>query len=498
MRLQFQKSTLPYLATAVQAVRNGEVTQELRLSDGMPDIGRVLTTWGQVILRGKEWEGNQLTVSGEVMTWTLYAPEDGTEPRPVEGRLPFQLKWETGEAERNGRVLVTPLLRFTDSRGVSSRKLMIRASVAVLAQGLCKAEAQVCVPEELSADIQTLHQTYPLQIPVEAGEKTFLLDEELQIPGMTQGEKLISYGVHPEITEKRVLSDKILLKGNGNLHLVYRDADGRIRCWNHELPFSQLAELDTMRQDEGTADIRMGVTSLEADLSDSGNLRLKCGLVAQYLVWERKMLDVIQDAYSPKRTVEPEMEELQIPVLLEDRTETVMAQQTIAGEQGEVADAVFYPDFPGQRKSADQIDLEPGGLFQTLVYGENGVLQGSHSRWEGGLSLPAGENTQIAAVRLYPGQVQTGSGAEGVQLKSSVRMDLQTSSLQQIPMVSALEIGEEQEPDVNKPSLILCRPEGENLWNLAKVHGSTVAAIRAANGLEGEPNWDQMLLIPVS
>ena len=64
-------------------------------------------------------------------------------------------------------------------------------------------------------------------------------------------------------------------------------------------------------------------------------------------------------------------------------------------------------------------------------------------------------------------------------------------------MVDALELGELQEPDPARPSLILRNAGGETLWELAKNNASTVAAITAANGLSGEPMSEQMLLIPV-
>ena len=64
-------------------------------------------------------------------------------------------------------------------------------------------------------------------------------------------------------------------------------------------------------------------------------------------------------------------------------------------------------------------------------------------------------------------------------------------------MVTGLEMGELQQPDPNRPSLILRRSGGQSLWELAKAHGSTVDAIRGANRLEEEPDETQMLLIPV-
>ena len=64
-------------------------------------------------------------------------------------------------------------------------------------------------------------------------------------------------------------------------------------------------------------------------------------------------------------------------------------------------------------------------------------------------------------------------------------------------MVTELEWGPEDQPNQQRPSLILRRAGGESLWDIAKKSGSTVAAIRSANKLQEEPKPGQMLLIPV-
>ena len=127
MELQFQKNICKYLNCVVREVQNTELTQEIRLSDGMPDIGRVLASWGQVVLRSKEWRGDTVTVTGGLMVWVLYAPEDGTAPRSVDSWIPFQLKWNLPLVDREGPVRILPILRFVDSRGLSARKMMVRA-----------------------------------------------------------------------------------------------------------------------------------------------------------------------------------------------------------------------------------------------------------------------------------------------------------------------------------------------------------------------------------
>lgn len=499
MELQYQQNGCRCLSRAAREVQNQELTQEVRLSDGMPDIGRVLSSWGQMILRSKEWRGDTVTVIGGVMVWVLYAPEDGTEPRCIDGWIPFQMRWNLSDSSREGPVRISPMLRFVDSRTVSARKFMVRVGAATLAEALYPSEIPVYVPEKLPEDVEVLRRTYPVRLPKEAGEKTFLMDEDLMLPGSAvQPEKLMSYTMQPEITDCRVAGNKLIFRGSGNLHLVYRCQEGRIRTFDFEVPFSQFADLENSFGPDACGDIQMGITSLELDRNEDGQLRLKCGLVAQYLIDDRDLIELSEDAYSPRRPVAVQSSVLMLPAVLEERKEQVSAQQVIPGQNGEVADVVFYPDFPRQMQTPEGVELEIPGLFQVLFYAEDGTLQTANARWEGKVKLPSGEDSRIDALVMPVGRPQAEKRSDEMNLSAQMQLRTVAASDAGIPMVTGLELGEVEERDQSCPSLILCRCGREGLWNLAKRSGSTVAAIRRANGIDEEPPADRMLLIPVS
>lgn len=498
MELQFEKQSCRCLSRAAREVKNEEVTQELKLPDGMPDIGRVLATWGQVVLRSKEWRGDTAAVSGGVMIWVLYAPEDGTAPRCVDTWIPFTMKWDVSGADREGTIRAMPLLRFADSRALSARKMMVRAGVAMLGEMLYPMEFQISRPGEIPEDVELLKNTYPMRLPRQAGEKTFLLDEELMVPGAAPGvDKILSFTIQPEVTDQKVMAGKLVFRGNGNLHLVYRCAEGKLHTWDFELPFSQFQDLDEELSGEVRSDAAIAVTSLELDPGEEGRLRLKCGLVCQYVIQGCELVELVQDAYSPVREVQPVMEEISLPVVLDQRKELIYGEQTLPGKTGQIVDVSFLPDFPRQHRTGEGIDLEIPGMYQVLYYGEDGTLQSAAARWEGQHHLEAAENSRIGAAVLPQGRGSGTAGADSMELRGQLQLDVDATAEQGIPMVSALEIGELQEPDPARPSLILCRPEGESLWSLAKRWGSTVGAIQKANGII-DADQDSMLLIPVS
>ena len=138
MELQWNHTSWDYLKCLTRQVQNQEQTLEVRISDGMPDIGRVICAWGQPILRSKEWRSDGIGIAGGVSVWVLYAPEDGSEPQSVQAWLPFTGKWPVSDSRREGIIQADVMLRGVDARTLSARKLMVRANLGLLGCALEK------------------------------------------------------------------------------------------------------------------------------------------------------------------------------------------------------------------------------------------------------------------------------------------------------------------------------------------------------------------------
>lgn len=497
MEWNMERNEISCLDTVIHEVHNTELTQQIKLPDGMPDIGRILASWGQAILRGKEWRDGEITVTGGMMVWVLYLPENGDKECCIDTWIPFQMKWDLEEDLPEGNIRIRLLTRFTDGRSVSPRKIMMRCSVSALAEVYIPCEREIAVPAMESEDVQMLRATYPLRLPVEAGEKVFVMDEDLTLPeSAPQPEKLIYSRMNPRITERRVLGDKLAFRGTGNLHILYRSDEGQLHSWDFELPFSQLAQLEQEHGNEAQSDLALVLTNLETELDDEGHLRLKAGVAGQYLITERQMVSLVEDAYSPERELKLNTQELELPVILENRQENLYGEQLLPVEGNVAADASFQMEFPRQHRKENGIELEFPGNFQVLYYGKDGSLQSANARWEGKQMLKADERSKVAAVPI-PAEPQVLMGNGEIQLRTEFPVDLTTGTRQRMPMVSDVEIGAQRNLDENRPTLILRRTGDMGLWVLAKTSGSTVEDIRSINGLQGEPMPGQMLLIPV-
>ena len=497
MELNMEQKTISCLDPVLQEVRSTELTQQIKLPDTMPDMGRILASWGQVILRGKQWNDEEVSATGGVMVWVLYAPEDGSRACCMESWIPFQMKWEIPEDLPDGVLRIRCRTRFVDGRSVSPRKIMVRCGVSALAEGFVPTQREVTVSQSQPREVQLLQNAYPLRLSMEAGEKEISLEEDLTLPDSAPPPEALIYSrVEPRTGECRVLGDKLAFRGNGNLHILYRSEEGRLHSWDVPLGFSQIAQLDREYGVDAQADLAVSVTNLEGELDEEGHLRMKCSLAAQYRITDRQMITVVEDAYAPDREVTLHREMLELPVVLETRRENLVAEQSLPLEGDGAVDVSFLPDLPRQRSGEQGVELEYPGQFQVLAYGPDGRLQSANARWEGRQRIRAHEDSHIQAVP-FAGEVQVLPGSGRMQVKADVPVDMTTTVRQQIPMVTGVELGGKKSPDPNRPGLILRRAGDNRLWDLAKASGSTVEAIRRANGLQGEPEPNRMLLIPV-
>ena len=226
-------------------------------------------------------------------------------------------------------------------------------------------------------------------------------------------------------------------------------------------------------------------------------LHLKAGLVCQYRISQRSVLEVVTDAFSSCRPITPVFEELALPGILEQKHQILHVQKSSSVDGMRLTDTQFLPQPVRVSGSGEETSLEIPGTFLMQYYDMEGNLRTATQNWEQNLKLPAGENATVEATLWPVGKPQGNLISGSAALAADLKLTTETGYKGAIPMVTGLEMGELQQADPNRPSLILRRSGGQSLWELAKMHGSTVEAIRGANRLETEPDETQMLLIPV-
>lgn len=496
MELQFEKKTLPYLQTVIRQNQTQEQTQEVRLPEGMPDIGRVIACWGQVIVRGKEWLSDRVGANGGVMAWVLYMPEDESTPQAVSTWLPFQMKWDIPQTRHDGTIMIKPYLRSADARSLSPRKLMVRVNLALCVDVMVPTEIEFFQPDVLPEDIRILKNTYPMCLPMEAGEKAFVIEETFSLSGQSRPEQVVRYELTPSLTEWKLMADKIVFRGNLLVYCLYRGEDGQLYTWKQEIPFSQYGDLDREYEESCQMQMVLMMTNGELDITAEGQLRLNAGISGQYVIYDKIMVPVVEDACSSQRQINIQTEDLLLPAVLEEQTKQLRVEQTVDSEAMNIIDLAFYPDYPQKISTTDGVQIQMPGAFQLLYTDTDGNLQSTNAYWEENLEISMSPDNTVNTIVQTMDVPQAVIGG-GVSMQADILCNVSTIAQQGLQMVCSLELGEQKKLDPNRPSLVLRRAGNDTLWQIAKLTGSTVEGIMEANHLTGEPEPEKMLLIPI-
>ena len=499
MEYKFENKVLPCMEACLRETRNSEETLEIRIPDGMPDAGKILASWGQSVLRSKEWRSDQISCSAGMMVWVLYQPDQGETPQCLEGWIPHSVRWELPKDTPEGDMCIDLQTQFVDARITTARKIIVRSGISAYAECWTRKDAQLYTPGKLPDSIQILRKKYPLRLVKEAGEKAFQIGEQLNLPpSAPKPEKLLFYTLSPAVTEKKIVANKFVFRGSANLHFLYEAKDGQLYTWDMPLSISQYGQLEESYGQTGAGEVLLCVTSLEVSLDGEGAIDVTVSMTAQYIVTEQELVEVVEDAYEPGRAVQLNSCQLSVPVILDTWKETVDVRRELAGKADIIVDTWVNVDYPRQRRTESGFDMEYPGQIQVLYYGSDGMLSSGTGRFEGKLPVKADIGCSLCSQLQRISEPQISMGAD--TMDASIQVPVQISVLQtgDLKMVSGISVGEAEKPDPNRPSLVIKRVGRTGLWDIAKAAGSTVEAIRKANNLEEDPKPGCMLLIPVS
>ncbi len=490
MELDFEKQELSCLRKVTGDTVTGEQTQEVRLPEGMPDASAVVAAWGQVLLRGKEWRSGGMNVSGGVQAWVLYCAEDGAH-HCVDAWLPFQMKWDFPDPGRDGRICAWGCLQSIDARPLSARKLMLRTNVTICGQAYVKDLLEIPQSGELPEDIQLKTSTYPMRLVKEVGEHGFSIEEILAVPEM---DACAYYTVTPAITERRVMGDKLVFRGNAKVHMLCMRGD-TMESWDGELPFSQFCDLEGDFEQDAEGYLIPAVTSMELEKDESGSCLLKCGITCQYVITDRKMLTLPEDSYSTQRELKLTKMEAELPCILQQESHSLPVACNLPCEGARIIDGSVCPGH-GMLDRSENCYIMP--LWGQLLYLDpEGKVKCESCRWEEKLPMQADGGVRPGVF----GEMENfrwNLSPDGGELRGEMRLQELTDAVSVMPVLAGMEMGEAEKKDPNRPSLILRRLGQDSLWDVAKACRTTVDAIQNANNLTDDCAPNKMLIIPIS
>ena len=485
-----------------------EESMDMIVPDALPDITRIICAEGEVFVRGKEADNGKVTVHGVVRTYVLYVPESDGAIRHMSMEIPYSITMSDARITAGTRVSARVRLESVDAHAVNPRKVSARASVRA---GIsCYNETDIDVPTahgfEDNADIETLTGEAELSLPGDVCEKTFIVMDEVALPGPGPqfGEILSSRSaVVPE--ESKVVGTKLVFRGTAHTDILYSSPDGEVYAANFKIEFSQIMELENANEDSVFELIPLVtgayVEPIPGAENDAQRLSIEIHAVCQTVALTKRRLSYVSDVYGTKYDVDANFQTIKTQSRTAAHTGATVLRGTLPAENAARVVSVSARVGACETHTENDEPVIRAGVHVTGIYAtQDGELRSAAATFDASAALTNVDGIENLVPHAETGRDLYGIAADG-GIEIRVPVEFFTAEIRDLEFAPLSGITYDDETPIDnaaRPSLVIARAKrGDTLWSIAKRYRATQEMVREANGMEsGGVNEGEMLVVP--
>ena len=483
-----------------QTVRKEE-SQDCVVPDTLPDIGYILSTSGNALIRSKDVGEGRIRLEVNIPARVAYCAEEGEGVCSLDVNIPVYLSLEDEMIPEGGICVAGLSLCALEAKELNPRKVCVRAEVEFAVECYLPGRREFSAVPDTPPEFFNLRQRSAEVTPaVTVTEKTFVLSEEFTIPAsQPPAAALLGQNTVLQVEDAKSAGTKLVLKGSARSTLLYADPEYNPGSLEFTSSFSQVIETDTELEGAHCA-IRLLLSGAYYDLGEgdgrTGSMELH--LVAQVLVYGSAEARYIADAYSNRYRPTLSEEDCALERILKTVTLRETLREQLAPEEG-VSEILLGEYSLGELRAGEDAALVLPVTVRVFYRTAEGRLRAVLRSFPVRFAFPLEENQRLRPLAAMGQELYAAPAAGGIEIRLPLEIQAQLWETETVRYVTGISYDETQIQDLSdRPTLVLLRAGSEDdLWTLAKENASTVRAIVEANALDTlTAPWKRQLLIP--
>jgi len=511
MEMQWIEQSIGVSESLFEGTLEQPVDGDITLPDYCADVQRILKCMICPRISSVQTTGERISAEGSALVRLLYV-SDGGRICSHEQSYPFSRYVECKRADGGSCASVQPMVSYVNCRAISPRRVdvhgMLNLQFRVVKQReehfLCGAQL-----ENTGSGQQIQLKKHLRQIASVMGEteRAFSLSEVAELPQekppLSQTVWVSALALAEEV---KAVQNKLLVKGELLVTLLYlaESPENEPQRFAHSLPISQIIEMEGVDETADTAVI-LTVAALDvlpkADGAGEQRLLDITARVAARVTADCAVdLPVLADAYVTRGALKLERK------TAEFRRPVERFRDSFAAKGGAELSAVsrvlevWCGDIQSSAAAAQELLSVSGTAAMHILYldGEN---EPQYAERPLDFSYQRSLREKIERLQCEPsvralacGWTQGTGGTVDLQLE--LKIEAAAYALETDRIVSGMELQEDGDGVPEGAALYLYYARaGESLWDIARSHNTTVEAVQAENGIQGECVAEKRLLM---
>ena len=497
------------------AVSQITLDDDFIVPDSMDDVAQILMDRGEVQIESARPQGERMLIRGKLVFRLLYRKAGGG-LQALGGEIPFDEVINVPGLAEHDDTQTTWALEDLTTGLINSRKLSIKAVVALKVSAECLSDAEAAVDVETDdSKLEILKRNIEVAAIAARRKDTYRIREDLQISGNKPNiESLLWDEMRLRGVNVRAMDGAVHIDGELLIFLIYSgEGENTPTQWIEEsIPFSGEIELAESKEDMIPAvGVRILQRSIEGKPDYDGEMRefsVDAVLELDIRLYQEEPVELLSDLYSTGCEVMTETGEAcfdrllarnvcrfklneQVKLKKQDRilqlihsSGSVKLDDAAPEKDGLQMDGVLEVDF---LYLTDEDEEPVRAAREAIPFRFTAEVDGitQDSVWQLSLGLE-----QLTAVML---------GGDQVEVKAVITADvlvLQPVCEQVVTGVQTAPLNVKQLQEL--PGIVgYVVQNGDSLWKIAKKFHTTVDNIKTTNGLTGEEGkpGDRLILI---
>lgn len=488
------------------------VDLDFNLPDYCTDIQKILKCQIYPQITSRNISSDRLDVEGTAVARLFYLDTDKKGIRCYEQSSPFSCSFTLKGVPENPIVFTNLKVEYVNCRAVSPRRLDIHGAFSVCAKVICRTEEEI-ISNINADDMQQKKLSIPISDSVGLFQQQFSISEVLEVSSTKPSiESIVRTDVSAYINDYKVVSNKLILKGEVYIKVVYMSDmnTGQMEIMEYSIPISQIIDAEGI-DDNCICDINLDIINkdiqVRSDTSGKNNLLdLDLRLSVAVKVYESLQTDLITDVYSTQYELNVSNRQMSFINVLDFITYSEVIKNNIDLSNEEVSKIidVWNEILSINAKQEDDQIIFVGKMNlcllalnneDTAFYIEKMMDFECPCDWAGkpkNISCDARASiTNISYRIINPNEVEIKA-----ELKLSAVI-YEKSEYKFITDVSAEEEIQKNDEDQVALTIYYAQP-GESIWNIARNYNTSVEAIKRENDLKDDILESRgMILIPM-
>lgn len=475
------------------------VETEMYLNRAKPGIEEIFWIDGKAEIMNVKMIQGKVLISGIVRLNTIYkSKEENFEVYSIETTKDFNEEVEIEDIDEEMSSDVKVNLEYIEHELVDERKILLQALVNLDVNVETVNSVEIIENVEGEDTLQTLKEKIYYKEIIASNESNILVKEafelETNMPDIEDVLKL-QFEVYEE--ESKIVEGGLMVAGIVKSTFVYLGGE-KLNSLEEEMAFNQFIEIPGVEKDLKYY-LRLEVANGDYELKEDieGDLRIvdfEIEVKAIGKVYEEIEGQVIVDAYSTKRKISIDKEEMQLFQSLGDLTIRENINRIIKDKSfGEIYSIEGNPVLIVHRYMDEKIIIE-GFIATKIVYLEENSKEIKTTQEE----LPFkfyvdGEGYEDSKVDIDVEStlenLNYNLNDEELEIEASLKNHIQVISRKKANIIQEIELTDELIDKKKRPSItVYIVQRKDKLWDIAKRYNTTVEEIIVSNNLSSPNN----------